>query len=226
MASDSTSGHNFTDGFLAPFKRRGGIVVQEQYPPMGCSDFSPYFASLKDADAIAAWFSGTDAIRFHNQFHEMGIRKRMPLQPMYFGGFVQLFMLNQALAPEVADGLLGEHVLATYSYLQDSPVVKKFDEAWMEKFHYHPDDVNATPYSLVQTAFQAIEATGGDMTPALLADAILGLNFESPCGHVSFDRETRFAIRDVIICKIVKDGDFYAEEPVKIVEKVPPIGIE
>ena len=223
MTEDTGTGHTFLDAFMEAFKKRGGQVIQEQYPPFPCTDFAPYLASLKDADAVVAWFQGADAIRFHTQFHEFGIRKRMPLQPAYFGAFVQPFLMRK-LPPEVSDAMIGEYMLSLYTRLLEADASKRFAGAFKKRFGYLPDDVHATPYLSVQIALRALKATGGDTTPEKLRQAILALDFESCEGRIRFDPKTGCAIRDVYICRIDKIGEEYVMVPVYTYKDIPPRG--
>lgn len=224
LATDIADGHEFVDVFRDAIKARGGQVVQEQYPPFNCQDFAPYLTNLKDADAALTWFQGGDAIRFLIQYHEFGIRKRMPLQPAYFGGFVQLFLLRR-LPPPVADAMIGEYTQTVYTSLFETDVSKRFAENWKNKFGYLPDDVHATPYLGVEVALRALKATGGDATPEKLRQAILSLDFESLEGHVRFDPQTRCAIRDAFICRIDKINGQYSMVPVYTYKDIPPSGL-
>ena len=225
ITEDSVTGRSFLGAFLEAFKGRGGTVVQEQYVPMGNPDFGPYFAALKDADACVAWFQGGDAVKFLIQYNEFGVRKRMPLQSAYFGAFVQPFLLN-AIPPPAANAMVGEHLLTCITYLMDNPATKKFDAAWSAKFSNHPDDVNGTPYVLVQVALEALKATNGDTTPAALKKAILALNFDSCEGKISFDAKAQCAIRDTFIAKIGKVDNKFAAVPVFEYNQVPPTGLK
>jgi branched-chain amino acid transport system substrate-binding protein len=226
MAEDSVSGHGFLDPFLEAFKNKGGKVIQEQYPPMGSPDFASYLANLKDSDTCIAWFQAGDAPRFLSAYLEFGIGKRMPLQPAYFGNFVQTYMLNR-FPPAVGDSLVGKHVLSLYSYLVDTPAGKKFDAAWQKRFGNHPaDDAHATPYVISQVALEALKATGGNTTPANLKQAILAVDFESCEGHISFDSSTKCAIRDTYISRIDRDGKNLVYVPVETIKNIPPGGIK
>jgi branched-chain amino acid transport system substrate-binding protein len=224
ITEDSVTGRSFLGAFLEAFKSRGGTSVQEQYVPMGNPDFGPYFANLKDADACAAWFQGGDAVKFLIQYNEFGIRKRMPLQPAYFGAFVQPFLLN-AIPPPAANAMIGEHMLTTYTYLTDTPLAKKFDAAWFAKFNGHPDDVNASPYVLTLVILEALKATNGDTTPAIFKKAALALNFDTCKGRFSFDTKTQCAILDTFICKIGRVDGKMAAIPEFEYKQVPPTGI-
>jgi branched-chain amino acid transport system substrate-binding protein len=124
ITEDSVNGRMYIDTFSNIFKSKGGTIIQNQYTPIGCPDYASYLANLQDASACLAWFQGADSIRFLTQYHEFGIRKRMPLQSAFYGGFVQMFLVNR-LPPAAADGLIGEHAVSIYPYMVDTPEAKK-----------------------------------------------------------------------------------------------------
>ena len=223
MTEDVVEGHGFLGAFMDAFKKRGGKVIQEQYTPFPCTDFAPYLAVLKDADAVVAWFHGADTIRFLTQFHEFGIRKRMPLVAAFLGSFFQPFVLHK-LPPEVGDALVGARTPTGWTPLIETDVSKRFVEAWKKKYQRIPEDVQASSYLGVQIALELLKATGGDTTPEKLRQALLTLKFEVPDGSIYLDPETRFAIRPVWIGEVDKVGEHYVLVPVYTYKDVPPRG--
>jgi branched-chain amino acid transport system substrate-binding protein len=223
MSEDTVAGHSFLDAFIKGFKDAGGQVIQEQYSAWPCQDFAPYLSQLKDADAVVAWYEGQDSIIFLNQFHEYGIRKRMPLIAPFHGAFVQLNILG-ALRPEASAALIGERGPTEYTSLLPSAVNKRFVEAYNKKMGFLPGEGDAIAYESVQVALKALEATGGDTNPDKLRDAIYKLNIEVPSGNVSFDKETNFAIRNMYIFEICKVDGKFNWCPIYVYEKVPAPG--
>ena len=223
MSEDTMGGHTFLDAFMNAFKKRGGKVIQEQYAPFPCTDFAPYLATLKDADAVVAWYHGTDAIRFLTQFHEYGIRKRMPLVAAFHGSFFDSFILRK-LPPEAANAIIGEHCPTVYTALLETDASKRFVEAFNKKHGYAPGDPESGVYVGVQVALEALKATGGDTTPERLRQAIMALDFEAPEGPVHLDPETRFSIKNIYIIEVDKRGEEYVWVPVYTCKDVPPRG--
>jgi len=79
LASDYAAGHEKAQGFMDGFKSQGGEIVQEIYPPLGTTDYSSYLTQItRDADAVWAFFSGSDAINFVQQYAEYGLKEKMP----------------------------------------------------------------------------------------------------------------------------------------------------
>ncbi len=218
-----TFGHSFLDAFIEAFEKSGGQVVSEQYTPFPCPDFSPYLTVMKDADAVVAWFHGSDSIAFLTQYHEFGIRQRMPLVAAFHGAFFHDFILD-ALPPEAAEAVIGERVPTDYTNLLETDLNKRFVAAFEKKYDYTPGEGEAMSYGSVQAALETLKATGGDTTPEKLRQAILALDFEDPGGHIRIDPATGMAIRDVYIVEIRKIEGKYVWVPVYTYEDVPPRG--
>jgi branched-chain amino acid transport system substrate-binding protein len=223
MTGDTIQGHGFLNAFMGVFKHKGGKVVQEQYAPHPCNDYAPYLTTLKDADALVAWFDGADTIRFLTQVHEYGVRKRMPVIGAFHGSFYAPFILNR-MPPAAAEAVLGEYCSTPYTPLLDTPINKKFVKAWKDKFGYLPDESIAGPYEGVLVALAALKVTKGDTKPSKIRDAILGLRLDTPGGPVRFDAKTKSRVRDVYIFKNAKLGKEFVWEPVHTFKDVPPFG--
>lgn len=224
IAGDWMPGHGFMNGFMGGFKEKGGEVIQEQYPPFDCTDFGSYLAALEDADTVVAWFDGTTAIQFLSQFHEFGIRDRMPLLACFHGSFFAPFILYK-LPPEAAEAIVGEFCPAPYTPLLETDVNKRFVEAWKAKIGEVPEDTDTGPYEGVLVALAALEATGGDTTPEKLRDAILGLKLEGPQGPIYFDPGTKCALKTIYIGEVKKIGKEYVWAPAHTYPDVPPFGL-
>ncbi len=224
MTEDTVAGHSFLDAFMKGFKDAGGQIVQEQYTPWPNQDFAPYLTNLKAADAIVAWYEGQDSVIFLNQMDSFGIRKKMPLIAPFHGAFFLLSIVNHALKPEAAAALVGEKGPTEYTALIPSDTNKKFVAAFQQKMGYLADEGNAIAYESIQVAFKALEATKGDTTPDKLRQAIMALDMEVPSGHVKFDPQTNFAIRNIYIFEIGKYQGEYNWIPDYVYENVPPPG--
>ncbi len=224
LTRDDVDGHDFTAAFKAPFEARGGKVIQEQYTPFGASDYAPYMTALKDADAVAGWVSGADAIRYLIQYQEFGIRARMPLVALFLGSFFQSFVLN-ALPPAVAEAMRGEKCPTQWSPFVESEVSKQFVEDFQKAKGMLPTEADSSPYSAARVIIEALKAAGGDTTPEKLRQTLLSLDIQVPEGRIRFDPETRCAHRDIYIIKVDKVGDAFTTVPVYTYKDVPPRGL-
>src|SRR3989441_3221632 len=81
MASDFVAERHSAEAFIAAFKAAGGEIVKEIYAPLNTPDFAPYIAQVSGlpADAVYAWFGGTDSVRFVKAYREYGLGGKLPL---------------------------------------------------------------------------------------------------------------------------------------------------
>jgi len=164
------------------------------------------------------------SIRFLSQFHEFGIRDRMPLTADFHGSFFAPFILNE-LPPEAAEAIVGEYCPTPYTPLLETDVNKRFVEAWTAKIGEAPEDTDTGPYEGVLVALAALEATGGDTSPEKLRQAILGLELEGPQGPIHFDPGTHCALKTIYIGEVQKIGEEYVWAPAHAYPDVPPFGL-
>jgi len=223
FSGDFTPGHGFLGAFADTFKKKGGQVVQEVFTPYPTQDFGPYLSSLKSADAVAAWLDGDQAIKLLTQYHEFGIDKRMPIVAATWGAFLAPYILG-ALPPAAADATIGYLVPTAYSPLLDTPVNKKWVADFRAKFGFTPEDTSAGAYQGAMCVINALKATKGDTSPEKLREALLAVNFDSPFGRVTFDKESGVRHMDMHISKIVKQGNEYLWQPIFTYKDVPPLG--
>jgi branched-chain amino acid transport system substrate-binding protein len=223
ISVDSAPGHGFLDAFTGTFKKLGGRVIQEQYAPIGTPDYAPYLAAAKDADACISWFDGVSTISFLTQYEEMGLWKRMPIIPAFHGSFFVPFMVDR-LPPKAAAPIFGRVVPTPYSSLLDTPINKKFVEAYVKRWKVTPDDSITQTYGGALLALTALKATGGDTTPEKLRQALLDAQIEAPDGPIRFDKEKQSAIRNVYIAKIDKVAKETVWTVVYTYKDVPPLG--
>jgi len=225
LAGDFTPGHGFLGAFEATFTRLGGTIQQEIFTPYPSQDFSSYLTSLEDADAVVAWIDGQQAIQLLTQYHQLGVDGRMPLVGAFHGSFLAPFILS-ALPADVADSLVGDLVPVPYSPLLDNAVNDQFVADFQAKFGILPEDMDSGPYVGAQIILHALEATNGDTTPETLLDALVGVSFEGPEGLISFDPETRCAIKTIYIAEVVKQDDgTFVWEPIYTYTDVPVNGL-
>jgi branched-chain amino acid transport system substrate-binding protein len=224
LSRDDADGHDYMGAFIGTFTKKGGQIVQEQYAPFGTPDFAPYLSALKDADAVAGWSSGADAVRMLAQYQEFGIRKRMPMVGVFIGSFFQPMILN-ALPPGVAEAMLGEVCPSQWTPLAESAVSKKFVENFRKATNNMPSEADSSPYSGALVGIEALKVTKGDTTPDKVRQALLALDIEVPEGRIHFDPQNRCAYRDVYIIKVDKADGKYMTSPVKLYKDVPPRGL-
>jgi branched-chain amino acid transport system substrate-binding protein len=224
LTGDFTPGHGFLGAFEDTFKKKGGEIVQEIFTPVPTQDFSPYLTSLKQADAVAAWIDGDQAVKLLTQYHEFGIDKKMPIIAASWGAFLAPYILG-ALPAEAADATVAKHYVPTsYSPLTDFPFNQKWVSDFKAKFGFTPEDTSAGAYLGAQCVIEALKITQGDTDPEKLRQALLAVKFDSPFGPVTFDAQTRVRHMDMNICQIEKVGSEYLWKPIYTFKDIPALG--
>jgi branched-chain amino acid transport system substrate-binding protein len=228
LTMDNVGFRSFTDYFAESFKALGGSVASDQYAPLPCADWAPYFSTMKDADAIMAWSTGSDAIAMWTAWHEMGIGGRMPVTAVLHAAFTDYFILNALShsSPATAEAVLGTIAPTMYVYDVQTPENIAFAEAWTEEFGAIPQtNLPGLCYQAYLLFHTAAEAIGGDTDPGKLIKAIFAADINGPAGHLFFG-DSHAAIKDVYVVKTVRLADgSYNYETVKEYKDVPPDGL-
>ncbi|MGN1004151.1 MAG: ABC transporter substrate-binding protein [Oscillospiraceae bacterium] len=228
LSMDNVGFRSFIEPFVENYEALGGTVVHQAWAPIGCSDWAPYLISLKEADAIIAWASGSDAISLWKYWYDMGFSERMPMIAPHHGGFTDYFVPKAIAASgsKAADAMLGALSPMLYVYDIDTPENKAFIDLWKAEFGSVPS--NNLPGSCYQAFLlfkTAMESINGDTDPDKLIEAIFNADVTGPEGHLFFDG-SHAATKDVYITKVIQmeDGS-YNNAVVTVYEDVPPTGL-
>jgi len=201
IASDSVGPIENIMAWARGFEEAGGKVVQEIYAPLGTADFAPYVAQLRrDVDVIGVQTVGADGVRFVKQFHEYGLKGKIPLVDASVG------FSDLSLLPAAGDAAVGGYNSQPYQYTLDTPRNRKFVQAFRAKWSRDPGSPAAFTYAAMAAIDQAVKATGGNIedSPRFL-EALRKTDLEAPQGRVRFDRFQN-VITDVHISRIDKVG--------------------
>lgn len=230
LAMDNTGGRSYIEPFVATFEALGGKVIQQQWAPVPCSDFSPYLVTLGEADAIVAWTSSSDAISLWGAWSDLGLKDKLPMVASFHGGMTDFFVpmaLSKGNAA-AAEAMLGTVAPIMYCYDIDSPENQEFVDGWEAEFGKLPGGTNL-PGATYQTYLlfkTALESINGDTDPDKLIEAIYASDIIGPAGHLYFDEGSHAATKDVYVVEVVQleDGSFnYAVQ--KKYEDVPSTGL-
>lgn len=206
MATDFVAGHQAVEAFIAGFRAAGGTIVKEIYAPLGTPDFAPYLtqAAATPADAVYAWFAGTDAIRFEKQYKEYGLWDHMPLT----GHGV---LSDDTILPAIGDASLGIITMSSYSAAIDTPVNKAFVREYEQAHKTWPSRYSEAGWITAQLITQALDSLQGDLSDRgrvreALRNAITRI--KAPRGQMMFDRYNQI-ICHIIVTKTEKQGGRY-----------------
>ena len=212
LGNDYSAGYGHVGGVVDAFKAKGGNVIQQHWVPYGTADYAPYLTSLKEADVYFTWNVMPDLLLLVKQYFEYNVKI-----PLLIGEAEGLRSNHLAEIGPQAVGLLG--ILRGYTRRLDNPVNRKFVPVFKEKYERYPGLIEAFTYSCMEIYLKGLEATGGDPSLDVLKPAILGMEFQTPVGPVSFTRNG-YALSNRYLAKVeIIDGE-YVWEPFEVYEKV------
>ena len=217
IGSDYAAGHEKGDGFKKAFQFMGGEVVEEIYPPLGTNDFAPYLAKITNyvgkVDRTWAFFAGSDAIRFVNQYQEYGLKEKLKL-------FCEEGVTDEANLPSQKDAALGIESYARYCIGYDSPENRKFVKEYRKKYNYDPGSLSEGGYVGAKFIVKALEAVKGKIeNQEAFLKALRGVKFEAPRGPIRFD-EHQNVIFNTFIERVEKRDGKYNNEVVYVIPDV------
>ncbi|MGD0234423.1 MAG: penicillin-binding protein activator [Syntrophorhabdales bacterium] len=203
-ASDYSAGHHSVEAFKAGFEEAGGKVIKEVYPKLGTMDFASYITAIdvKGADAVYAWYAGTDAVRFVQQYEEFGLKKRLPL----FGHNV---LTDDPYLPSMGEAAIGIITTGHYAFSLDTPRNRAFVKAYSEKYGETPSrysEFGYTAANLIGVVTQALKGEVEDIPRVAKEIKRVATKIETPQGPLAFDQYNQ-RILNIYVLKVEKrDG--------------------
>ena len=204
IATDFKAGHDSADAFKAGFEAAGGKVIKDIYPKLGTMDYFPFLRSVdvKGADATFAWLSGTDAVRFVQQYQESGMKKRLPL-------FGHNAVADNSYLATIGEAALGVVTSCHYTWTLDTPHNRAFVKAYVTKTGETPSVYGEHGYTAGKLIVAGIEALKGEVeNSAQVAKELkrVASKVQTPSGPLAFDKYNQ-RIVDILMVKTEKrDG--------------------
>ncbi|SEC25924.1 branched-chain amino acid transport system substrate-binding protein [Rhizobiales bacterium GAS191] len=209
IAPNYAMGYEQTGGFARTFVEAGGKIVKTVYPPLGTPDFGPFLTSLDlgSADAIAAVFAGSDAIKFVKQYAEYGLKGQKPLVST-------ILLTDDLILQQQGDAALGTVVASHYSSALETPENKAFVEAYRKTYKRPPTLYSEASYVGARIICDAIVALKGDVSNiAAVTAAMRKADFAAPRGHFRIDAYNS-PIHNVHVFKVEKEGGSLINKPI------------
>jgi branched-chain amino acid transport system substrate-binding protein len=201
-ASDYAGGRDVIGQFKGPYVAKGGKVIKEIWPPLGTTDFSPYLIDIKSINPPVTYdfMPGADAIRFIQQYHEFGLKEKIPLT-----GFTIIDSLTISALGKSALGVISA---TTYTDTVDNPESRKFVADYQAKYNALPDIFSDYGYVAARAVAEALQMTDGDTSDKdKLAEAMTKVKFNAPRGPWRMDPVVHNPIQNIHVCQVIeKDG--------------------
>ncbi len=213
--ADYAFGQNSKEFFGEAFEEAGGEIVDEVGIPLGTDNYSTYLGDIEDsgADAVYSFFAGDDAVNYVSDFNDFGLDEEMTQTGSGF-------LLSEDTLPAQGDAAEGMYSLLHYTTTQDTDRNREFVDNYSEMYDHESANVYACQgYDSAQAFSAAVEETGGT-DPDEMADALAGMELDSPRGHFQFNPDTHEAIHDMHIREVVESDDDDLEVENEVIDTI------
>jgi branched-chain amino acid transport system substrate-binding protein len=161
-------------------------------------DFSPYLATVKDADCVIFWFTPMLAQRFVAQYFDAGLK--MPLV------IPAANVLLPPILKAIGDKAIGITGIQAYTAALDTDLNKAYVADMRTKKNIIPSAQGSCADVCVSFYLEAVKATGGDTSYAKINEALHKVKVTTPAGNFSF-AANNLGIGDQYVTKVIKLPD-------------------
>jgi branched-chain amino acid transport system substrate-binding protein len=156
---DFAFGYEGVGGFVNTFTDKGGKIVKQLWPPLGTQDYSSYVAQIKQAnpDAVFAFLSGADDVRFFKAYQDFGLLGKTPL----LGGET---VTDQSVLQNLGAAAVGLVTSGHWAEGRDDPATKEFVDAYYAKYNKYPSYYSVNMYSAAKGIAETIQSMNGDIS--------------------------------------------------------------
>jgi branched-chain amino acid transport system substrate-binding protein len=209
LAPNYQAGKDMVAGLKRYYK---GNIVEEIYTKLGQQDYQAEITQLraKNPKAVFAFYPGGMGVQFVRQYHQAGLRERIPLYTV--------FTVDETTLPAIKDAAIGQYEARFWSPDMDTAASKKYVGDFRKKYGYTPAFYGAQSYEgilLIDSAVKAVKGKVSD-TKAMVA-ALRKADYDSIRGRYQFN-VNHHPIQSFYLLKAVKGGPDGAE--MKIEKKV------
>jgi len=187
-------------------EKHGGEVVDEEYVPLGHSEFSSVINKFRSSEpnVIFSTVVGDSVVALHRQYRAAGLDPaKMPM--------ASLTTSENEIAAMGGDAAAGHFTSAPYFMVHKSPENDKFVGAYQKRWggdkvtHF----VSEPSYFQVYLFKQAVEKlAASDITPPTIREAVKGESLIAPQGKVQIEKENLHTWLWPKIAQAKSDGQF------------------
>ena len=209
LAPNYQAGKDMVAGLKRYYK---GNIVEEIYTKVGQQDYQAEITQLraKNPKAVFAFYPGGMGIQFVRQYHQAGLRERIPLYTV--------FTVDETTLPALKESAIGQYEARFWSPDMDTPASKKYVGDFRKKFGYTPAFYGAQSYEGIMLIDSAVKAVKGKVSDTkAMVNAMRKADYDSIRGRYKFN-VNHHPIQDFYLLKAVKGGKDGAE--MKIEKKV------
>lgn len=192
VATNYAYGQQTAAHFKKSFTAAGGTVVGEAFPPVGTTNYAPYFPPLRDSKPAFAFVNlvGSDAVAFVKQYAEFGLKNIKVVGPVNL-------VSEDVLAAE-GEAAAGIYSISYYTPTYDIPRNRWYVKAYKEFAPgKEPDHFNSAGFDVMQGLYGAVRSTKGDVSNTdRLIQWLETAKIDSPRGTFRFDARNHNTILD------------------------------
>ena len=197
LAPNYQAGKDMVTGFKRYFK---GRIVEEIYTKLGQQDYQAEITQLraKNPKAVFAFYPGGMGIQFVRQYHQSGLRERIPLYTV--------FTVDETTLPAIKEAAVGQYEARFWSPDMNTAASKKYVGDFRKKYGYTPAFYGAQSYEgilLIDSAVKAVKGKVSD-TKAMVA-ALRKADYDSIRGRYKFN-VNHHPIQSFYLLKAEKGG--------------------
>ncbi|MFD2922292.1 ABC transporter substrate-binding protein [Halobacillus naozhouensis] len=219
-AADYAFGKEVSSAFMEAYEAAGGEIVGEVYPPLGNNDYASYLTTISDseADGVYAFFAGSDAVRFVQQFEEYGLKEEIDL-------LGSGWLVSEDLRESIGSAAEGIYAASFWDYNLENEQNQKFVEAYEAAYDRRPTVESLEGYDAARILVETIESLDGDVSdPDKVIEAMSAVEFDSPRGPFAFDQETHHVIQNMYVLETVMEEGRTENKVVEKIENVQDPG--
>jgi len=180
----------------------GGSVVTEIRAPFGTDDHAAVLEEIEGADADAVWafFAGTDAESFVTGYADRGLKDDLPLVG------IGASLASPETFPAIGDAALGVRTSFHYTRARDNDANRAFLEDLAAETGTVPNYTHVEGHDAAVALERALKGAGSADPEALVAELNGLVIEESPRGTIRISEDTHDIVQDVDI-RVARSGD-------------------
>jgi branched-chain amino acid transport system substrate-binding protein len=213
LCSDDRDAIDCIQGFVDGFRSKTGKITPQQVSPLKETDYFPYLANMKNADAVVCALPEESVrIAFFNQFAEQGFWGKKSVFIAQING------LSGGMMQEIGDNVIGVSAIEKYLPEINNAENHEFIAAYRKIYKSDPDNQACDAYNGMRVLLESLKVAAGNAYPDVLGPIMQTRELDLPTGHFRYS-QNRTGLQPLRICLVVKEKDRYS---LNIQKEYPP----
>jgi len=202
VVTDYAPGLDAERSFVRRFTEGGGKVIESVRVPLRNPDYAPFIQRAKDAkpDALFVFVPSGEGTAVMKQYVDRNLA----------GAGIKLIGTGDVVDDDLLEAMgsiaVGTVTSFHYSAAHDSPENKAYVAAFMKANGFRPNFHSVGAYDGMHLIYEAAKKAGPAADGDKLVEAMKGMSWMSPRGHITIDAATRDPVQTVYIRKVEMVG--------------------